>query len=112
MSRITAAILALALVLTSASMAVARVGMSIHGTLVLCVGTEAVTVLMGPDGQPQEVQHICPDCTIGDLAAAPASEAGAPVSAHMAAISAPRDWVAPTLARRAAAARDPPMHLL
>ena len=58
--RFLTVMLVLVLGVTSASMAVARVGMSLHGTLVLCIGGDAVTVPMGPDGTPQTADASLP----------------------------------------------------
>ena len=80
LTRISAALtLALVLSATSMSAALARVGMSADGMLVLCIGHQVVTLPMGPDGQPQEIAHICPDCVMGALADFPApSHPGGP----------------------------------
>jgi hypothetical protein len=59
-----AILLALVLSLTSVSMALARGGMSVFGTMELCLDAAQVSVPIGPDGQPQTHSHICPDCTI------------------------------------------------
>lgn len=67
-SRISGCLLALLLVLTSTQAAVARAGMSMNGMLVLCLGAQMVLLPMGPDGQPQEMPHLCPDCTLGAMA--------------------------------------------
>lgn len=65
---VTALLLGLVLALTSVSMAVARGGMSVHGTMILCIDATQQVVPLGPDGAPQEAQHPCPDCTMGALA--------------------------------------------
>lgn len=54
--------------LTSAAMASARAGMSLHGAMVLCIGAETTRVPLGPDGRPQDGAHVCVDCVIGALA--------------------------------------------
>ena len=102
----------LVLMVTSASMAAARAGMSLHGLMVLCVGAETVTLPMGPDGQPQDHGHLCPDCTVGVMAlpdiarASPAHFAAEPV------LGCPVNWSEPTLQPPSAPARAPPMPLL
>lgn len=64
----TALLLGLVLAMTSVSMAVARGGMSMSGTMILCIDAGQQVLPLGPDGQPQDVSHACPDCTIGALA--------------------------------------------
>ena len=57
-----AALLALVMVLTSQTMAVAR-GMELpSGEMVLCIGDGSVTVYVDADGQPVDAPHYCPDC--------------------------------------------------
>ena len=69
LTRISVALtLTLVLSATSMSAALARVGMSADGMLVLCIGHQVVTLPMGPDGTPQDTAHICPDCVMGALA--------------------------------------------
>ncbi len=46
----TALLLALVLGLTSISMAVARGGMSLHGSMILCINASQMVVPIGPDG--------------------------------------------------------------
>jgi len=59
---IHALFLSLTLVLTSYSMAVARGQSSDIGTdMVICTGVGMITVTIGPDGEPVEATHICPD---------------------------------------------------
>lgn len=54
--------LSLTLVLTSYSMAVARGQNPDLGTdMVICTGVGMVTMTIGPDGEPVETTHICPD---------------------------------------------------
>ncbi|WP_420396905.1 hypothetical protein [Nioella sp.] len=64
----TALLLALMLAMTSVSMAVARGGMSMTGSMILCIDADQQVVPLGPDGEPMETTHACPDCTIGTLA--------------------------------------------
>ncbi|MGI3183697.1 hypothetical protein [Nioella aestuarii] len=64
----TAVLLGLVLAMTSVSMAVARGGMSMTGSMILCIDAEQQIVPIGPDGEPMQVTHACPDCTIGALA--------------------------------------------
>jgi hypothetical protein len=51
--------------LTSQTMAVARGAPASAGTMVLCTGTEPVTVLVDAEGKPTGAVHICPDCALG-----------------------------------------------
>lgn len=56
--------LALLLVLTAQSMAVARGMPGAAGSVVLCTGSGPVTVLTDAEGQPLGPAHICPDCAL------------------------------------------------
>lgn len=56
--------LALLLVLTAQSMAVARGLPGSAGSVVLCTGTGPVTILIDAEGQPIGHAHVCPDCTL------------------------------------------------
>ena len=68
LSPATALLLGLVLAMTSVSMAVARGGMSLSGTMILCIDASQQVVPLGPDGAPMEVNHACPDCTVGAMA--------------------------------------------
>lgn len=74
----TALLLGLVLAMTSVSMAVARGGMSFHGTMILCIDATQQVVPLGPDGTPLEQEPPCPDCTMGAMAPAEARPLGAP----------------------------------
>lgn len=65
--------LALLLVLTAQSMAIARGTPGAAGAVVLCTGTGPVTILTDADGQPVGPAHICPDCTLSLLVSLPQS---------------------------------------
>ena len=56
--------LALLLVLTAQSMAVARAMPGVAGSVVLCTGTGPVTILTDAEGEPIGPAHICPDCAL------------------------------------------------
>jgi hypothetical protein len=60
----TSLLLALVLVLTSQSMAVARGGSAATGQMVICTGSGPMAVLVDADGQPVEAAHLCPDATL------------------------------------------------
>lgn len=63
-----AVLIALCMVLTTQTMALAR-GMSDPvGEMVLCIGNETVTVYYDDDGQPVDPPHYCPDCSVSPLA--------------------------------------------
>ena len=66
----TALLLGLVLAMTSVSMAVARGGMSLSGSMILCIDGAQQVVAVGLDGQPIEFEdeHPCPDCIMGALA--------------------------------------------
>jgi hypothetical protein len=61
--------LALLLVLTAQSMAVARGMPGAAGSIVLCTGSGPVTILTDADGQPVGPSHVCPDCTLSLIVA-------------------------------------------
>lgn len=66
---IKAILVALLLIVTSQSMAVARGTMrDATGAVVLCTGTGPITVLTDADGQPIGPSHICPDCALSVIA--------------------------------------------
>lgn len=56
--------LALVLLLTAQSMAVARGAPEVAGQMVLCSGSGPVTVYMDTEGQPTAAPHICPECAL------------------------------------------------
>jgi hypothetical protein len=60
--------LALLLVLTSQTMAIARGAAPPVDQLVLCTGAGSVTVLLDAEGKPTGQVHICPDCIFSALA--------------------------------------------
>jgi hypothetical protein len=53
--------LMLAMVLTAITVGHARGQAPVAGQMVLCVGTQIVTVSVDADGQPVTVTHACPD---------------------------------------------------
>jgi hypothetical protein len=64
--QINAFLLALVVALTSFSLAGARGTQPDAGdglTMVICSGVEMVTITIGPDGEPIEESHLCPDAT-------------------------------------------------
>ncbi|SDI64478.1 hypothetical protein [Lutimaribacter saemankumensis] len=76
-------LMALMLVLTGQSMAIARGTPGPSGEMVLCTGTGPITVLVDENGQPVGRAHICPDCAFAFFAAhwdAPDLPARAPAS--------------------------------
>lgn len=59
---LNALFLSLTLVLTSYSMAAARGQNPDRGTdMVICTGVGMTTITIGPNGEPVETTHICPD---------------------------------------------------
>lgn len=64
---------ALCFVLTAQAMAVARGQTSATGEMVICTGAGVVTVAVDADGNPTGPAHICPDCALSLIAAAPAA---------------------------------------
>ncbi|SNT00344.1 hypothetical protein [Antarctobacter heliothermus] len=57
-------VLAVILAVTSQSAAFARGQAGPAGTMVICRGLTVSTVLVDADGQPMQVQHICPDAAL------------------------------------------------
>lgn len=101
--------LALLLVLTAQSMAVARGMAGPFGAVVLCTGTGPVTILTDAEGQPVGPAHICPDCTLSLIVSLP--QADSDVAHPMGRAEAVLPLSAkPVLAQaqRAFSARDPP----
>lgn len=101
--------LALLLVLTAQTMAVARGMPGAAGSIVLCTGTGPVTILTDAEGQPIGPAHICPDCTLSLIVSVdhPAPEASRPMGRAEALVLPP----AITVLERSAhpfSARDPP----
>lgn len=66
---LTGVLMALMLVLTGQSMAIARGTPGPSGEMVLCTGTGPITVLVDENGQPVGQAHICPDCAFAFFAA-------------------------------------------
>lgn len=58
----------LVLALTGHSMAVARGASAATGQMILCIGTQSITVYVDAEGQPTAAPHICPDCVVGAVA--------------------------------------------
>lgn len=58
---VTLAGLALAMVLTALTVGHARGQARVAGQIVLCVGTQVVTVSVDASGQPVTTTHACPD---------------------------------------------------
>lgn len=56
--------LVLAMVLTALSVGHARGQARVAGEIVLCVGTQVVTVSVDADGQPVTATHTCPDAVM------------------------------------------------
>lgn len=57
-------VLAVILAVTSLSAAFARGQAGPAGTMVICRGLTVSTVLVDADGQPMQVQHMCPDAAL------------------------------------------------
>lgn len=82
--------MALLLVLTAQSMAVARGMPAVAGAVVLCTGAGPVTILTDAEGQPLGPAHICPDCTLSlILALGQAAPGAAPPSGQAARVLLP-----------------------
>ncbi|MCO0635445.1 hypothetical protein M8745_05650 [Lutimaribacter sp. EGI FJ00014] len=62
-------LVALVLVLTGQSMAIARGTPGPSGEIVLCTGSGPISVLVDENGQPVGRAHICPDCAFAFFAA-------------------------------------------
>ncbi|WP_323771532.1 hypothetical protein [Antarctobacter sp.] len=105
-------VMTVVMAVTSLSAAHARGQSSPVGTMVICRGLTVATVLIGADGQPVEVQHICPDAALALFV-----ESGAvPPPTVQAVIWQAVQWDAPalvagSLVAMAAQARGPPAFL-
>lgn len=73
---LSALALALLLVFTAQSMAVARGMQGVGGAVVLCTGSGPVTILTDSEGQPISPAHICPECTLSLIVAVGQADAG------------------------------------
>lgn len=56
--------LALLLIVTSQTMAIARGASGPAGQMILCTGTGPVQVFVDEDGQPTGPPHYCPECAL------------------------------------------------
>ncbi|MEO9650802.1 MAG: hypothetical protein ABJ360_06290 [Roseobacter sp.] len=74
--------LALMLVLTGQSMAVARGSMAAAGQMVICTGVGTTTVYIDAEGNPTAAPHVCPECiaSLWDCVIQPAPSQGHAVS--------------------------------
>ncbi len=73
-------ILALMLVLTSQSMAVARGAAAATGQMVLCTGAGPVAIYTDAEGKPTAAPHICPDAALNILAGVALPDLTAPAT--------------------------------
>ncbi len=110
LTRLMTPLLVALMVLTSASLAVARAAPDATGQMVLCTGSGPVVVHFDEDGDPVGAPHYCPDCAMTLLAAVAGH---APVAARVAPAKPVRFEAADILARltqaRIAQARGPPL---
>jgi hypothetical protein len=60
--------LALVMVLTTQTMSNARHASMPVGEMVLCIGSQAITVYYDEDGQPVDPPQYCPDCNASIVA--------------------------------------------
>ena len=107
---LSAILLALCLVVTAESMALARGQATAAGEIVICTGAGLVTVAVDAEGDPVAPAHICPDCALSLIAAPPGAPAALAPAARLlplrfAAAPAP-DAAAPR--HSPVSARDPP----
>ncbi|MFP4569433.1 hypothetical protein [Rhodosalinus sp.] len=111
-SPLLALLLALTLVVTAQSAALARTQNVPAGAVVICTGGGLVTIEIDAEGKPTGPAHVCPDAVASLAAPSSATpEVARPTdatadAAAFAALPAPRGHGA-----RAGAARDPPRHL-
>ncbi len=67
--RFAGLVLALAVALTSVTMALARGQMrDAAGSVIICSGAGVVSIQLDADGNPVGPVHVCPDCALGALA--------------------------------------------
>lgn len=105
--------LSLALVLTSYSMAVARGQNPDIGTdMVICTGVEMTTVSIGPDGEPIETIHICPDAMAGFAAILATQKILAQPTAMQWRVTLPKTRITQPAETLSASARGPPLGYL
>lgn len=108
---IKAVLVALLLIVTSQSMAVARGTMrDATGAVVICTGTGPITVLTDADGQPVGPAHICPDCALSLIAGTVAAFDLQPPAQKMHRFDPPRvSWSVHDMVPPQACARGPPL---
>ncbi|WP_371037499.1 MULTISPECIES: hypothetical protein [unclassified Rhodosalinus] len=107
---LAALLLALCVVLTAQAMALARGQSSAAGEMVICTGAGLVTVAVDAEGNPAGPAHICPDCALSLIAAAPAAPQARARAPDLLTVRFARTAVpAPVAARHSpVSARDPP----
>lgn len=102
-------LLALVLVLTGQSMAMARGAPGPAGEMVICTGQGIVSITVDENGDPVGPPHICPDCALSLFAAIGAAQAGAiPPATRLVAVLVPDLVTYLAQADVAAQARGPP----
>lgn len=74
------------LVLTSASLAVARAAPDAAGQMVLCTGSGPVVVHVDETGTPVDPPHYCPDCAMTLLAAVAGENASFKITGSVSAL--------------------------
>lgn len=110
MNRLLSALLVALLVLTSASLAVARTAPDASGKMVLCTGSGPVVIHVDENGDPVGAPHYCPDCAMTLLVAldAPLPAAVQALSVRNVTFDTPAVAICAQPARRAQA-RGPPL---
>ncbi|MEL7211636.1 MAG: hypothetical protein AAGK92_03170 [Pseudomonadota bacterium] len=110
LTRILTPLLVALMVLTSASLAVARAAPDAAGQMVLCTGNGPVVVHFDADGEPVGAPHYCPDCAMSLLAAvAPHAPGAQRITTSSLIWFETADQPAPLAEGRTAQARDPPL---
>jgi hypothetical protein len=107
---LAAILLALTLVVTGQSLALARGTATAAGEMVICTGTGTVTVPVDAEGNPTGPPVVCPDCALTAMAAMPVTQAvaGLALSSRARRTGLPRQVAAVSRERVAPRARGPP----
>lgn len=110
LTRLLTPLLVALMVLTSASLAVARAAPDATGQMVLCTGTGPVVVHVDANGDPTGAPHYCPDCAMTLLAAIAGDVSGTVAACGVQQITFEMtDALGVMVPRRVAQARDPPL---
>jgi len=103
-------LLACVMAMTGITMAMARGQMAAAQSMVICTGYGVVTIAVDARGNPVEVVHPCPDCTMAlALAPAPVVVQGPPVVLHALTVRPDGPRILPARAPLHSQPRGPPI---